>query len=245
MINTPTAPKGLVAVPCRRFEKDSWRDFDDIIAPEVRISLRWPGREPLSLWAHPSNLEELALGHALVEFCPQGTIPALESSDELTFVLTPAPHNNGKSSAQPPRLSASQVRDRMKEFVEAGGNWEATGCFHRMGVYCPNRNEFIDMVEDIGRHNCIDRIAARMLARGENPASLALFISARATASLADKIARAGFRLIVSRAAVTTAGLETATSQGVTLAGFARPGRFTVFNNPSGFIVDPQAPTKE
>jgi FdhD protein len=126
--------------------------------------------------------------------------------------------------------------------VAGAGNWEATGCFHRAGILDPGAGRFLKVVEDIGRHNCMDRLAGWMLAAGAAPSGLALFASCRFTASLLAKVVRAGFGLAVSRSALTTAALDLARSQGLALAGFAREGRFTVFHDPAGVIADPGRP---
>ncbi|MBU1002950.1 MAG: formate dehydrogenase accessory sulfurtransferase FdhD [Proteobacteria bacterium] len=232
------ADVGLAQAQCRRFEGGSWRDFTDTVTPEVRISLLWPASEPILLWAYPSDLTDLALGHALIELCLPGQVPVLQQATDHEFHLTPQDAPKPRAAAQQRPLEAQEILSSMEDFVTGDGRWDATGCFHRMAVYCPQRKRFIDTVEDIGRHNCIDRMAARMLAAGEIPEELALFISARATASLTDKIARAGFGIVISRAAVTTAGLETARAASMTMVGFARTGRFTVFNDPAGRIQD-------
>lgn len=231
---------GLAQAGCRRFEGGSWRDFSDTVTPEVRISLLWPALEPILLWAYPTDLTELALGHALIELCAPGQIPVLQQNSDLEFSLAPEEGPATRAAEKQRPLDAVEILTSMEEFVTGDGRWDATGCFHRMAVYCSRRRRFINAVEDIGRHNCIDRMAARMLAAGELPQELALFISARATASLADKIARAGFGTVISRAAVTTAGLEVAKNANLTLVGFARTGRFTVFNDPEGRILDPE-----
>ncbi|BBD07360.1 formate dehydrogenase accessory sulfurtransferase FdhD [Desulfovibrio ferrophilus] len=231
---------GLATAKCRRFESGAWRDYTDTVTPEVRVTLLWPASEPVQLWAYPTDLTDLALGHAMIELCSQGQIPILQQTSGMEFSLIPADAPGRPAAARQRPLEADEILTRMEEFVTDGGRWDATGCFHRMAVYCPRREQFIDTVEDIGRHNCIDRIAARMFTAGEHPAELTLFISARATASLADKIARAGFKAVISRAAVTTTGLDVAQKAEMTLVGFARPGRFTVFNDPEGRIQDPK-----
>ncbi len=237
---------GLREVACRQFKGGAWRDLTDVVTPEVRLTLVLDGAEK-RLWAHPTDLEDLALGHALLDLCPPGRIPALDRVEGDRFFLHTRPgHAPGASRARGPLpggpLDARDVLARMEEFVAGEGNWEATGCFHRAGILDPGAGRFLKVVEDIGRHNCMDRLAGWMLAQGRDPSGLALFASCRFTASLLAKVARAGFGLAVSRSALTTAALDLAQDQGLALAGFAREGRFTVFHDPAGVIADPGRP---
>jgi FdhD protein len=234
-------PAGLRSVPCRQFKDQCWRDFDDVVTPETRIRVVLDDQES-ELWAYPFGLEDLALGHALLDLCPHGRIPALEQVEGERFFLRSAPgaaHTRGPLPGG--ALAGEFIVERMGEFVAGAERWEATGCFHRAGALDPASGVFLAVVEDVGRHNCIDRLAGFCLRTGADPGRLALFVSARATASLMDKIGRAGFPLVVSRSAVTTAGRDVAVDQGLTLAGFARPGRFTVFHDPGRRILDPGA----
>ncbi|MEW5771911.1 MAG: formate dehydrogenase accessory sulfurtransferase FdhD [Thermodesulfobacteriota bacterium] len=239
MSDTP----GLRQVACRQFKGGVWRDLTDVVTPEVRLTLVLDGVEK-RLWAHPADLENLALGHALLDLCPSGRIPVLDRREGDRFILrTTAGDAPGAGRASGPLpggpLAAPEILARMEEFVAGAGNWEATGCFHRAGILDPGAGRFLRVVEDIGRHNCMDRLAGWMLAAGEDPRRLALFASCRFTASLLGKVARAGFGVAVSRSALTTAALDQARDLGLTLAGFAREGRFTVFHDPVGRIADP------
>jgi len=125
----------------------------------------------------------------------------------------------------------------MAAFISSPGRWEGTGCFHRAALFDPGSRTFARRAEDIGRHNCLDRLAGYAAREDDSLARYALFVSARMTASLAAKAARAGFRMIVSRSAVTTAAIDAAQDAGVTLAGFARENRFTVFADPAERII--------
>ncbi len=237
---------GLRQVACRQFKGGAWRDLTDVVTPEVRLTLVLDGAEK-RLWAHPTNLEALALGHALLDLCPPGRLPVLDrvEGDHFHLHTEPGTHPGASRSRGPLSggpLAASAILERMEEFVAGAGNWEATGCFHRAGILDPAAGTFLKVVEDIGRHNCMDRLAGWMLAAGVAPGGLALFASCRFTASLLAKVARAGFGLAVSRSALTTAALDLAVEQGLTLAGFAREGRFTVFHDPTGRIADPGRP---
>jgi FdhD protein len=229
----------LHQVACRQFKDGAWRDLTDVVTLETPLTLVLDGAEK-RLLAHPARLEDLALGHALLDLCAPGRMPVLDRAEGSRFHL----HTEDRPASGPapggrPPLTGPALLARMEEFVAGAGNWEATGCFHRAGVLDLASGTFLRVVEDIGRHNCLDRLAGWMLRTGADPRGLALFASCRFTASLVGKIARSGFTLAVSRSALTTAALDLAREQGLTLAGFAREGRFTVFLDPAGRIADP------
>lgn len=236
---------GLRSRYVRQFKHGLWRDLEDVIAPEEVLRLHWPECPPKELLAYPdggSAWLRLALGHALLEFCKPGELPALLQHEGANYHLAPVQTPEGQTEDSPargfPPLSGQELLQRMGEFIQAAGKWEHTGCFHRMALYAPLEGRFVAQVEDIGRHNCVDRLAGYCLERNLAPGNLALFASARATGSLAVKAVRAGFALMISRSAVTTAGLQRAEEGGLTLLGFAREIRFTVFADPKGLVLD-------
>lgn len=243
------ADKGLYSKRLRQFTQGSWRDIDDIIAPEMRVRVHWSGNAPKELLAFPDSeagLRRLALGHALLDISEPGVVPELVRRDDsddgrvMDFHLEPewTPRDPTRSKGFE-ALGAETILQRMKEFIAAAGRWEDTGCFHRMALYAPEKGEFVAWVEDIGRHNCLDRLAGWCVEHYAAPADMVLFASARATGSLVAKALRAGFAMLVSRSAVTTAGVELAQEGGMSLLGFARDIRFTVFADPKGLVYDP------
>lgn len=144
----------------------------------------------------------------------------------------------GSAALFPGRLSAPELLETMRMFMGAQGLWDGTGCFHRAGVFSVAKGEVVRRAEDIGRHNCIDRLAGWAAREGVDLSSHVLLVSARVTASLFAKARRAGFVWVVSRSAVTTASVDMARAQGVTLVGFARDReeRFTVFTDSAGRV---------
>ncbi|MEG6506062.1 formate dehydrogenase accessory sulfurtransferase FdhD [Nitratidesulfovibrio sp. 1201_IL3209] len=152
-----------------------------------------------------------------------------------------APQPSATTASQPPvPMRAAVLLDAMRAFMGEEGLWDGTGCFHRAGVYDPVQGRLLRRAEDIGRHNCIDRLAGWAAREGVDLAPRLLLVSARVTASLFAKARRAGFSFIVSRSAVTTASVDMATEQGVTLVGFARDReeRFTVFADAGGRVLE-------
>lgn len=209
-----------------------------MVGREVCSVLHWPKMSPKRLWSFPEERDMLALGHAWIEFCAPREVPAMTRQDGQSFWMHPEPMPEPFPDDEPPVVISSRViLWAMNEFLSEEGRWESTGCFHRAALFDPRNKRFLTRSEDIGRHNCLDRLGGWALARGFSLRGQVLFLSARVTASLAEKAARAGFCLIISRSAVTTASLDMARDLDLTLVGFAREGRLTVFCDGPGRIV--------
>lgn len=229
------------------------REINEAAAREVPLTVRWGGGEA-RLWAWPHDRERLAAGHVLLdclhdaapdEPSPRGLPPVLVHGEEdgaLRVELLPAPPPPPPAPPPPP-LHAAELIHRMAAFIKLPGLWDDTGCYHRAALLDPDTGLLVHLAEDIGRHNCLDRLAGHIALSGGSalldPARLALLVTARITASLYCKARRIGLRTLISRSAVTSASFEAAGRQGVTLAGFCRPeeNRLTVFADPAGRIV--------
>lgn len=232
------APRGLRTNTYHQFKDGAWRSIDDLTSPEVQVEVIWPGAPVRTLWAYPRDLSRLALGHTFLERCLPGEIPVFQEESERRFVLAPAAEPDSPKNAliTVRHLRGDEMVNRMQEFMGGEGRWNWTGCFHRAGLYDVPTETFLDIEEDIGRHNCIDRLAGWCVQNSVDAAArkaLVLFVSARVTGSLAAKIANAGFGCVVSRSAVTEAAIATASAAPFSLAGFARENRVTVFTDPN------------
>ncbi len=168
-MNTPRRPTTL-DLPCRQHKDGSWRELDDRTAIEIGVRLHWPGRAPVLLHATPNDLLDLAMGHALLDLCEPGQVPELVSSEGETFRLRPVPGKplpKEKPTIAP--LQPKELLDFMAEFIKAPGLWDDTGCFHRAALLAPTERQFLVQVEDIGRHNCIDRHSQSFRAHHRGP----------------------------------------------------------------------------
>ncbi len=236
----------IVGVACRRFRDGAFADIVDDIAMETGIEVACGPVPARRLFAAPLDLATLALGHARLEMCPLGCTPVPAAAPEPTcppdglprFVFDPVPIPEPPEGGpiRPGPLAAAGVVEHMRRFIAAPGLWDGTGCFHRAAVLDPRTGSFPFRAEDIGRHNCLDRLCGQALLAGTSLAGLILFLSARVTASMCDKALRAGVSCVVSRSAVTTEAVRLAREGGMSLAGFAREAenRFTVFCDPHG-----------
>lgn len=231
----------LVDGTFRQFRQGGWQPLQDVVTREERIVVQVDGRGRRELWAWPQDLEPLALGHALLELCAAGEAPVLRRVEAGTFQLDILPRVwPGPGAGQLPgpwALEGGEILRAMEDLFAAGGLWQDTGCFHRAGLYDPQSRTLVRVVQDIGRHNCLDRLAGWALTSGQDPSGLVLLVSARLTASLAAKAARLGPPLVVSRSAVTHGALQLAEGAGLSVVGFCRQGRLTLFADPSGRVA--------
>jgi len=227
------------SVPCRRYRDGRVADIADDVATEIRVTLEVAGLGRRTLYAAPIDPEALVLGHAALDMLEPGQIPVVTAAEGLAFVIKAGPDlRPGPRPALPGCLPAADLLGLMRRFIAEPGLWDGTGCFHRAALFDTITGEFVVRAEDIGRHNCLDRLAGCGVRLSLCLPELVLFLSCRVTASMMHKALRAGIRLVVSRSAVTGAALAAAQEAGATLVGFARDAeeRFTVFTDPSGRV---------
>ena len=112
---------------------------------------------------------------------------------------------------------------------EAQDLFARTGAAHAAASF--DREGAIGVVrEDIGRHNAVDKVVGRLLLDGAMPATgHGLFVSGRASFEMVQKAWAAGFEALVAVSAPSGLAVRTATTAGLTLAGFVRGTDFNLY----------------
>jgi FdhD protein len=123
----------------------------------------------------------------------------------------------------------------MEELARRAEGYKSHGGMHSAAVGSRDGNLLL-YAEDIGRHNTIDRIAGEALLKDVDLSDKILVTSGRVSAELAVKGARLGLALIASRTSPTDMAIRICTEARITLVGYVRGAKFTVYACPERLI---------
>jgi FdhD protein len=93
-------------------------------------------------------------------------------------------------------------------------------------------------MEDVGRHNAVDKVAGWMLANDCDPTDKILYTTGRLTSEMVIKCASMGIPALVSRSGFTAWGVDIARQVGLTLIGRMRGQRFMCLAGEDRLIRD-------
>ena len=114
-------------------------------------------------------------------------------------------------------------------YLEAGA---IHGC-----VLCEEDRPLVYM-EDVGRHNAVDKIAGYMFLKGLGPENKSFYTTGRLTSEMVIKTVRMGIPILISRSGFTAWGVELARQVGLTLVGRARGKRFIALSGQERIVFD-------
>jgi FdhD protein len=173
---------------------------------------------------HETNFEDKLRKKTLTSGCAQGTAfgDLMEQIGEV------------KLPADPFRTSwlyrlTSEINQTPSLYLEAGA---IHGC-----VLSEDDRPLVYM-EDVGRHNAVDKIAGWMFRNGVTGAGKSFYTTGRLTSEMVIKTARMGIPVLVSRSGFTAWGVQLARQIGMTLIGRARGKRFVALAGEERIVFD-------
>ncbi|MEC8196551.1 MAG: formate dehydrogenase accessory sulfurtransferase FdhD [Pseudomonadota bacterium] len=109
-------------------------------------------------------------------------------------------------------------------------------------VLCQGARPLVYM-EDVGRHNAVDKISGWMFQHGEAAADKMLYTTGRLTSEMVIKCALMGIPVLASRSGFTAWGVEIARQVGLTVIGRMRGQRFVCLSGEERLVrdVDPNS----
>src|SRR6478736_8265188 len=171
-----------------------------------------------------TNFEEKLKKRTLTSGCAQGTTfgDLMEAIDRAQLPATPL------RTSWLYRLQHI-INQTPSLYLEAGA---IHGC-----VLCEEDRPLVYM-EDVGRHNAVDKIAGYMHLHHIPATGKIFYTTGRLTSEMVIKTVRMGIPVLVSRSGFTAWGVELANKAGLTLIGRMRGKRFTVVSGAERIVFD-------
>ncbi len=254
-----TVPPAHAAGKVEVLRLPAGRTEPDEVAAEEPLEIRVNGTPVAVTMRTPGHDEELALGFlrsegiAALRAGPPADLAANTIEVEVpgfdpeslrrSFYTTSSCGVCGKGALEAVAVEAPRVDsdlrlpaalvaalpDRVREGQPA---FAATGGIHATGLL-DEAGALLCVREDVGRHNAMDKVIG--WAHGEGLVPLGrhvLCVSGRLSFELVQKAAVAGSPVLVAVGAPSSLAIELAEDRGVTLCGWVRDGRVTIYTEP-------------
>ena len=171
-----------------------------------------------------TNFEDKLKKRTQTSGCAQGTAfgDLMEALDEIALPKTPL------KTSWLYRLTHA-INTTPSLYLEAGA-------IH--GCVLAREDRPLVYMEDVGRHNAVDKIAGWMFRHGESGGDKIFYTTGRLTSEMVIKTVRMGIPILVSRSGFTAWGVELARKTGLTLIGRARGKRFVALSGEDRIVFD-------
>lgn len=134
------------------------------------------------------------------------------------------------------RLQTSWLYALSRQINHTPSLYLTAGAIHGC-VLCEQDRPLIYM-EDVGRHNAVDKIAGYMRLNGISPAGKCFYTTGRLTSEMVIKTVQMELPILISRSGFTASGVELARQANLTLIGRAKGKRFICLSGAERLIFD-------
>jgi FdhD protein len=175
--------------------------------------------------AEPTNYEDKLKKKIRTSGCAQGTVFG-DVMDQLENVVLPAEA----------RLRTSWMYTLMKRINTCPSLYLKAGAIH--GCALCEADRVLLYMEDVGRHNAVDKIAGYMFRHGLEASDKIFYTTGRLTSEMVIKTVTMGIPILISRSGFTAWGVDLARETGLTLVGRARGKRFLALSGEERIVFD-------
>lgn len=172
-----------------------------------------------------TNYETVLKKKTRTSGCAQGTVfgDMMDGFDDVSL-------------SKDARIRASDLHALTKTINTTPSLYLSAGAIHG-SVLCKDGEALVYM-EDVGRHNAVDKIAGWMHLNNESADDKIFYTTGRLTSEMVIKTVMMGIPILVSRSGFTAWGVELAQQAGLTLIGRARGKRFTALSGHERIVRD-------
>jgi len=247
--------------PPRLYRDGKLTDLDRSPPPERAISLIVDGEELATIACSPVRVIALALGFlrvediiqraedvALMEVCDEETVVKVRLAPTaravphdrkriltsgcgrgVTFSLDVVPVEGGMT------VRPEQLMAWMEELLDKAAGYKEHGGTHTAGLFGDGGLELL--VEDIGRHNTVDRIAGEALLADLDTRGKAILTSGRISSEMLVKASRLGCGVVASRTSPTELAVSLAVEANIALCGYVLRDQLRIFHDAGRLAV--------
>jgi FdhD protein len=175
--------------------------------------------------ARKTDYEEKLKKKTLTSGCAQGTVfgDVMEKFEDVTLPSDTV-------------IKTSWLYTLMKEINTQPSLYLEAGAIH--GCVLAKQDRILLYMEDVGRHNAIDKVAGYMFKHGIDGADKIFYTTGRLTSEMVIKTVQMSIPILASRSGFTAWGVDLARQVGLTLIGRARGKRFLVLSGADRIIYD-------
>lgn len=132
-------------------------------------------------------------------------------------------------------MPSERIYQFPRQFGEMQQIFSRTGGIHAAALL-DYQGDMILVQEDIGRHNAVDKVIGAALQVKLDLSAYILLLSGRAGFELIQKAVRAGIGFVAAMGAPSSMAVELAEEAGLTLVGFLKSDRYTIYSNPARIV---------
>ena len=143
-----------------------------------------------------------------------------------------------KTHTSEPKISKDIIVQSPDTLREAQSEFSKTGGIHASGLF-NSSGELIDLREDVGRHNALDKLIGCTLKNGKlDPKSQFITCSGRLNFELVQKVLMTDIGIMIGVGAPTSLAIDLANKFDITLIGFVKRDSFNIYTNNKKVIVN-------
>lgn len=132
-------------------------------------------------------------------------------------------------------FSAEQLLGFIYALEHKSDVFRLTGGVHAAAL--ADQSGLLYMYEDIGRHNAVDKVLGKAFLEEMETRDKCLLLSGRIASEILIKAARSSIPFVLSRSAPTELTIELAEELEITVVGFARGDRLSIYSHPEKVIM--------